>query len=147
MTLQARLTDINLLFPLGGFLNLSGLRADSLTGPNFGIARLVYYRQNRPRRTRVPGRADLPGHVAEGGQRVAEAQRGAIRQHREGRRVFVGMDTFLGPVYLASGFDRHGNQAFYLFLGRTFLRRLGGAAAAQRAEPQSGLALTGHRSE
>jgi hypothetical protein len=30
------------------------------------------------------------------------------------------MDTFLGPVYLATGFDEHGNQAFYLFLGRTF---------------------------
>ena len=39
MTLQSHVTDINLLFPLGGFLNLSGLRADSLLGPNFGIAR------------------------------------------------------------------------------------------------------------
>ena len=34
--------------------------------------------------------------------------------------VFLGMDTFLGPVYLATGFDTHGHQAFYLFLGRTF---------------------------
>jgi len=34
--------------------------------------------------------------------------------------VFLGLDTFLGPVYLASGFDDHGHQAFYLFLGRTF---------------------------
>jgi hypothetical protein len=30
------------------------------------------------------------------------------------------MDTFLGPVYLATGFDEHGNQQYYLFLGRTF---------------------------
>jgi hypothetical protein len=30
------------------------------------------------------------------------------------------MDTLLGPLYIATGFDQHGNQAFYLFLGRTF---------------------------
>jgi len=30
------------------------------------------------------------------------------------------MDTFLGPVYIASGFDDRGQRAFYLFLGRTF---------------------------
>ncbi len=36
------------------------------------------------------------------------------------RSVFLGMDTFLGPVYIASGFDDQGQHAFYLFLGRTF---------------------------
>src|SRR5262249_8294658 len=44
-TLQANVTDLNLQFPLGGFLNLSGLRADSLLGPNYGIARVLFYRQ------------------------------------------------------------------------------------------------------
>jgi NTE family protein len=34
--------------------------------------------------------------------------------------IFLGMDTFLGPVFLATGFDEHGNQQYYLFLGRTF---------------------------
>ena len=33
------------------------------------------------------------------------------------------MDTFLGPVYLATGFDEHGSQAFYLFLGPHLLRQ------------------------
>ena len=120
MTLQARLTDINLLFPLGGFLNLSGLRADSLTGPNFGIARLVYYRQIG---RGGPGYLDVPTYLGmslEAGnvwQKRSEARFGNTEKDAS---VFVGMDTFLGPVYLASGFDRHGNQAFYLFLGRTF---------------------------
>jgi len=118
--LQARLTDINLLFPLGGFLNLSGLRADSLTGPNFGIARLVYYRQIG---RGGPGYLDVPTYLGmslEAGnvwQKRSEARFGNTEKDAS---VFVGMDTFLGPVYLASGFDRHGNQAFYLFLGRTF---------------------------
>jgi NTE family protein len=34
--------------------------------------------------------------------------------------LFLGMDTFLGPVYLAAGYDDRGTGAFYLFLGRTF---------------------------
>jgi len=34
--------------------------------------------------------------------------------------LFFGVDTPLGPVYLATGFDKDGGKAFYLFLGRTF---------------------------
>jgi NTE family protein len=32
----------------------------------------------------------------------------------------LGIDTLLGPVYLATGYEEHGREAFYLFLGRTF---------------------------
>jgi NTE family protein len=119
-TLQAKLTDINQLFALGGFLNLSGLRADSLTGPNFGIARLLYYRQIG---RGGPGYLDVPTYLG------LSLETGNVWQTRSAARfsntqkdasLFLGMDTFLGPVYLASGFDEHGNQAFYLFLGRTF---------------------------
>ena len=31
--------------------------------------------------------------------------------------VFAGLDTFIGPVYLAAGFAEHGNSNFYLFFG------------------------------
>jgi NTE family protein len=34
--------------------------------------------------------------------------------------LFLGLDTLLGPVYLAGGYDSGGETAFYLFLGRTF---------------------------
>ena len=34
--------------------------------------------------------------------------------------VFIAFDTFLGPVYLGSGYDQTGNAGYYLFLGRTF---------------------------
>ena len=30
------------------------------------------------------------------------------------------LDTPIGPVYLATGFEEGGSEAFYLFLGRTF---------------------------
>ena len=34
--------------------------------------------------------------------------------------VWLGLDTLIGPVYIASGFDTHGNVLYYLFLGRPF---------------------------
>jgi hypothetical protein len=39
---------------------------------------------------------------------------------RKDESLFVAFDTFLGPVYLGTGFDQHGTAAYYLFLGRTF---------------------------
>ena len=39
---------------------------------------------------------------------------------RKDASIFLGIDTFLGPIYLATGYEEHGRQAFYLFLGRTF---------------------------
>ena len=34
--------------------------------------------------------------------------------------VYVGSDTFLGPVYLAYGQAQGGADSFYLFFGNTF---------------------------
>jgi NTE family protein len=34
--------------------------------------------------------------------------------------LFVGMDTFLGPFYLAGGMAEGGNHALYLYLGATY---------------------------
>jgi NTE family protein len=120
MTLQSQLNDINLLFPLGGFLNLSGLRANSLTGPNFGIARLLFYRQIG---RGGPGYFDVPTYLGvslEDGNVWQTRSAAHFGNTQKDASVFLGMDTFLGPVYLATGFDEHGNQAFYLFLGKTF---------------------------
>ncbi|MGH8210997.1 MAG: hypothetical protein ACREU6_15670, partial [Steroidobacteraceae bacterium] len=119
-TLEANVTDVRLLYPLGGFLNLSGLRADSLLGPDFAIARLLFYRQIG---RGGPGYFDVPTYLG------ISLEQGNVWQSRrdmsfgnthKDASIFLGMDTFLGPVYLATGFDQHGDEAFYLFLGRTF---------------------------
>ena len=34
--------------------------------------------------------------------------------------LFVAFDTFLGPVYVGTGYDQTGQAGYYLFLGRTF---------------------------
>lgn len=119
-TLQADVTDLNQLFPLGGFLNLSGLRADSILGPNFGIARLIYYRQIG---RGGPGWLDVPTYLGaslEAGNVWQTRSEASFGNTRKNASIFIGMDTLLGPLYLASGFDQHGDQAFYLFLGRSF---------------------------
>jgi len=120
-TLQANVSsDLNLLFPLGGFLNLSALRADSLLGPNYGIARLMFYRQIG---RGGPGYLDVPTYVGmslEAGNVWQTRSEASFGNTQKDASLFLGMDTLLGPLYIATGFDQHGNQAFYLFLGRTF---------------------------
>jgi len=107
-------------FPLGGFLDLSGLKQYSLWGPHYGIGRLLVYRKiDRG----GPGYFDVPIYVGmsvEAGnvwQNMSDAK--FTNLHKDAS-LFLGLDTLLGPVYLGSGFDDHGNQSFYLFLGRTF---------------------------
>lgn len=119
-TLEANVTDLNLQFPLGGFLNLSGLRANSLLAPNFGIARILYYRQIG---RGGPGYFDVPTYLGaslEAGNVWQTRSEASFGNTQKDASLFLGMDTLLGPLYIATGFDQHGNQAFYLFLGRTF---------------------------
>jgi NTE family protein len=120
LTLEANVSDVRLLFPLGGFLNLSGLRADSLVGPDFAIARLQFYRQIG---RGGPGLLDVPTYLGvsfEQGNVWQNRREISFGNTRRDASIFLGMDTFLGPVYVATGFDQHGEQAFYLFLGKTF---------------------------
>jgi hypothetical protein len=34
--------------------------------------------------------------------------------------LFFGADTYIGPIYLAVGYDEAGTTGLYLFLGRNF---------------------------
>jgi NTE family protein len=112
--------DPRQLFPLGGFLNLSGIKADSIRGSHFGITRLLLYRQIG---RGGPGFLDVPAYLGvslEAGnvwQRRSDASFGGTRKDAS---VFLGLDTPIGPVYLGTGYEERGSEAFYLFLGRTF---------------------------
>jgi len=107
-------------FTLGGFFNLSGLAPGSLSGPHFGIARLLYYRKIGKGGT---GILDLPAYAGvsfEAGNAWLDRQDAGFGNLHKDASLFFGLDTPLGPVYLAAGFDEGGDRAFYLFLGRTF---------------------------
>jgi NTE family protein len=108
-------------YTLGGFLNLSGVTPETLVGPHFAIARGIYYR--RIGEGTGQGFLDVPvylGTSLEVGN-VWDARRDmSFRTAKTNGSLFLGLDTLLGPVYFATGFDDEGGSAYYLFLGRTF---------------------------
>jgi NTE family protein len=107
-------------YSLGGFFNLSGLAPASLYGPHYAIARAIYFRKIG---SGGEGLLEFPAYIGmslELGNTYEH--RGDISYgsaHKDGS-VFLAFDTYLGPVYLGTGYDQSGNSEFYLFLGRTF---------------------------
>ena len=107
-------------FTLGGFFNLSGLPPNYLAAPHYGISRLIYYRKIGRGGSGV---FDLPAYAGvslEAGNVWRDRDDMSFGALRKDASLFFGVDTPLGPLYLATGFDQGGDKAFYLFLGRTF---------------------------
>lgn len=107
-------------FRLGGFLNLSGLPRDTLRGPNFGIARAIYFRQVG---RGGEGMFDMPMYVGmslEAGNVWGSRSDVDFSSLRTDASLFIGLDSLLGPVYLSFGYDSGGNTAIFLSLGRGF---------------------------
>ena len=107
-------------YSLGGFLNLSGLPSGYLAGPHYGIGRLIY--QRRVGRGGA-GVLDFPAYAGlslEAGNTWLDSADASFGDLRKNASLFFGLDSPLGPVYLAAGYDQDGENAFYLFLGRTF---------------------------
>lgn len=118
--LDPEFVDARTFYPLGGFLNLSGMPADALTGPNYGIARLIYYRK-------VGGGGEgflnVPmylGASLEAGDVWQKRTDMSLSSARKDMSLFFGVDTFLGPAWFAVGYDSAGRHALYLSLGRGF---------------------------
>lgn len=104
-------------FPLGGFLRLSGLERGEISGPHAGLARIIYYRQIGET---GGGLFDMPLYVG------GSVEAGNVWQTRSdisldsmlfNGSLFAGLDTYLGPLFLAAGFSENGDASFYLFLG------------------------------
>jgi NTE family protein len=118
--LDADEADERSFFPLGGFLNLSGLSAESLIGPQFAIARLIYYRQvgsGGEGLLNVPMYAGMSLELGNAWERRTDMSLGSARKDMS---LFFGLDTFLGPAWLAAGYDNDGRKALYLSLGHSF---------------------------
>lgn len=108
------------LFSLGGFLNLSGLRPDSIAGRHYAIARALYYRKigkGGEGFLNVPTYVGVSFEAGNVWDRRSDISFGSARRNGS---VFLGLDTLLGPVYIGAGINDDGTDAFYLFLGRTF---------------------------
>ena len=99
---------------------MSGITTDSISGPHFEIARVVYYRQIGRGGTGVldfPAYAGVSFEVGNTWNKRSDAN---IESLRHDASLFFGADSPLGPLYLAAGYDDRHQTAFYLFLGRSF---------------------------
>ena len=105
-------------YSLGGLFNLSGLPAESLSGPHFGVARAMYYRRigsGGEGFLNVPTYLGMSLEIGNVWERRSDID---IESARVNGAAFLGFDTFLGPIYIAAGVDEDGRRGFYLLLGR-----------------------------
>ena len=116
-TTQGSDTNVQNFFPMGGFLRLSGLERGEISGPHAALAKLVYYRRVGDT---TGGLLETPIYLG------ASAELGNVWQTRDdigfdeailNGSVFVGVDSYVGPIYLAAGFAEDGQSNFYLFIG------------------------------
>jgi len=124
LKVQAQLKDVagveNLL-STGGLFNLSGYQRDELSGRHTAVARAIYYRQIRsnPLRGLLDASIYLGGSLELGNAWQASSDVSFGNSLTAGS-LFVGADTFLGPVYFAGGLAEGGKSALYLYIGRPF---------------------------
>ncbi|WP_369804684.1 patatin-like phospholipase family protein [Cupriavidus sp. YR651] len=103
------------LFQWGGFLQQSGYSTGQLIGGNLEFARLVYYNK-LVRQTFLEG--VYAGFSVEAGHMGAPLVPGSPTGLLKSASAFLGLDSPIGPLYLAYGRASGGSYAFYLFLGK-----------------------------
>lgn len=103
-------------FRLGGFLSLSGLQENEISGQHAGIASLIYQRRIfRSQLVPVYG-----GLALQAGNTWESRSDISTNDLLSSGTVYFGADTPLGPLYLGFGLTEGGNNAAYLFLGQPF---------------------------
>jgi NTE family protein len=107
---------LNRQFQMGGFLDLSGLSHDQLTGPYAARIGASYFR-------RIGDLALFPAFAG------VSVEFGNVWQSRSeisaksailGGSLWAGVQTPVGPVYVGYGHAEAGAGAFYVYLGRVF---------------------------
>ncbi len=107
---------IQSLFRLGGFTDLSGFSVNELSGQHLGLVSGTYFRRLG---------ADSIQPIYLGGS----LELGNVWQHRDdisindtitAGSIFLGVDSLLGPVYLAYGRAENGVDTYHLYLGGFF---------------------------
>ncbi|RKZ56172.1 MAG: hypothetical protein DRQ44_16990, partial [Gammaproteobacteria bacterium] len=107
----------NTLFWRGGFLELSGTIRNELPGQHFGMIETAFYRRH--------GNISLlpmyTGFSLEAGNAWMDSSEINSENIRLAGSLFIGAETFLGPIYLAIGATDKGESAVYFNIGKSFL--------------------------
>lgn len=107
----------NAQFRNGGFMKLSGTLDRELAGQHFGLVEAAFYR-------RLGNIKFLPiytGFSVETGNVWNRRDEIKANNLRLAGSLFIGADTFIGPLYFAFGSTDNGDRAVYFNLGNTFL--------------------------
>ncbi len=102
---------------LGGFLNLSGLRANELRNDYLAFGRLMYYRKLLDINETLGG-VLYGGLSLEAGHVWPQWDDVQLGDLTVATGLFVGADTLIGPIYLGYGLADGAAGAFYLVIGR-----------------------------
>jgi hypothetical protein len=103
-------------FELGGLFNLSGFKEDELSGQQVGLMRVGYMR-------RIGDFNLIPTYIGgtlEGGNTWEDRDAMDLDELILVASIYLGLDTFLGPIYLAYGQAENDNKSLYFYLGKIF---------------------------
>lgn len=103
-------------YRIGGFTRLSGLQTDELSGQQFAIGKMIYYRRFGEIRL-------LPiylGGSLEAGNVWEDSDDIDYADLITSGSLFFGLDSPLGPVYLGAGYAESGQRSMFMSLGKTF---------------------------
>jgi NTE family protein len=101
--------------PLGGLTNLSGFTESQLFATQTALLRGVYYRRLTDAQALFSVPVYLGGSLEAGG--VWDTRRDIGSNAILAGSAFLGVDTFLGPIFLGYGYAQGGHNAVYLTFG------------------------------
>ena len=113
-------TSFRSSYRLGGFLRISGLPQDELTGTRGGLVRLLYYRELTRFDLGSLTQRMYAGISFEAGNAYGPDDPVSWASLRRAGSVYAGADTVIGPVYLGLGYAEGGRKSVYLIIGQRF---------------------------
>ena len=100
-------------------MRLSGYLPDEFIGGRLAFGALGL----RRRMNNMAGIVSVPvylGMTLEMGNAVPLGTTLAWEELHTAGSIYLGVDTFIGPLYLAAGFGEGGRSQYYFFLGQVF---------------------------
>lgn len=106
-------------FSLGGFQNLSGMYPDQIQGNQMLFGELQYFYRiwHLPK---IIGKNIYAGFTLEAGNVWNDPDDRSLEDLIGAGSVFLGLETLIGPIYLAYGRAEGSQDAFYFYLGHMF---------------------------
>ncbi|MBM3114198.1 patatin-like phospholipase family protein [Jeongeupia naejangsanensis] len=108
--------ELNDLQWLGGFMNLSSYGYQEIIGDSMAYGRIALY---HPLSFLVPDSKVYIGGALEVGQ-LFDAVDNSQNDLHTSATAFIGMDTFLGPFYVAGAYGDNKKARFYVMLGNPY---------------------------